>query len=136
MHSGEEQNAMNWFRKRREFTEAEASIATARPKIPPPAPVPFPVGMTLDKWLSNPDLAIRAKALFEDELTKMIFGVLQNSIPSGWPARGQVVNDTTANIELGRIQGYMDCLNLLNLLGTPAPVRTEVPLDWNAEEEE
>ena len=42
---------------------------------------------------------------------------LINAVPKGYPLRGEAVNDTAANIELGRIQGFMDCMATLQILG-------------------
>jgi hypothetical protein len=106
------------------------------PVIPPPSSlprVPFPQGYTLNKWQSSPDLVAGWKNLAKEDLFRHGMSVLYNSIPSGYPARGQQVNDTMANIELGRYQGYMDCLNLLQALAFDAPKSEEAPMDWNAQ---
>lgn len=63
-----------------------------------------------------------------------MMAVLHNSIPYGYPMRGSEVSPTAAALELGRMQGYMDCLNLLNAICTPQPTQNEVPQDYQAEE--
>lgn len=118
---------MNWFNK------IFGRGVTEQPLRPIPRCEPYPVGYTLGKWQASPHLAEQAQQLFHEELFRHIMAVLVNSIPSGYPARGAVVNDTTANIELGRIQGYLDCLNLLNSLATPVRTHEELPTTWNAE---
>lgn len=63
-----------------------------------------------------------------------MMAAVHNGIPSGYPMRGQPTDPTTAAVELGRIQGYMDCLNLLQLLCTPIPQHKEVDQDYGAKE--
>ena len=87
---------------------------------------PFPEGHNLITWRQHPVLSNQLAGAFREELFRHVLSVLYNSIPSGYPARGNTLNDTMANIELGRVQGYMDCLNLLQSLSI-TPTTTEPP---------
>lgn len=94
-------------------------------------------GMTLEDWRKDLAAISQAKELFRTPLIRGILSVMRTSIPCGYPARGNQVNDTMANIELGRIQGYMDAVNLLESLpnqeGKPdeqIPNDYGVPDDW------
>lgn len=116
---------MTWLQKL--FWGEERSLKEeVKPRLP------FPTGYTLETWHAS-GMPGAAKALFGEETFRHIYAVLYNSIPSGYPGRGVVVNDTTANIELGRIQGYLDCLNLLQSLAIPRAKNEEAEIDWNAE---
>lgn len=61
--------------------------------------------------------------------------VLKERIPNGFPARGQAVRSEDALMELGRINGYRDCLRLLELLSNPPkeadgkPIQTDYAVD-------
>jgi hypothetical protein len=127
---------MNWFRKL--WPGNDNTLGSQIVRVPSGASlhIPFPKGYTLDQWQSSPDLVNGWKKLESEDLYRHGMSVLYNNIPSGYPARGQTVNDTMANIELGRYQGYMDCMNLLQALSFDSPKSDEVPMDWNAEKNE
>lgn len=95
---------------------------------------PFPIGYTAEEFRSNQGLVSLADEFRRSGLGGHIFAALHNGLPYGYPMRGQEANPTTASIELGRTQGYMDCLNLLHLLCTPQPIPKEVEQDYGAEE--
>jgi hypothetical protein len=95
-----------------------------------PKPIPrllvIPTSYTLEMWVKN-NLSVQFEKMMEEKLLAYAISVLINQIPSGFPLRGQKVNDTQANIELGRINGYLECLHLLQSLGKPfiAPEQIE-----------
>lgn len=95
---------------------------------------PYPSGYTPDEFRSNPGLVVMAESWRRSALGGHMMAAVHNGIPSGYPMRGQPTDPTTAAVELGRIQGYMDCLNLLQLLCTPIPQHKEVDQDYGAKE--
>jgi len=108
---------------------------TANPQqVEQPAPkLPFPSGYTVATWRKN-DVLVKNFAEFQREaLYQHILSVLLNGIPSGYPQRGNVINETMAAVELGRMQGYLDCLNLFQSLSRTTPEPVEVPQDYDAE---
>ena len=96
--------------------------------------LPFPTGYTAEEFRSNPGMVNLAQEWQRSGLGRNIMAALHNGMPYGFPMRGSDVNSTTAAIELGRVQGYMDCLNLLNLLCSPPVTMDEVEQDYGAGE--
>lgn len=84
-------------------------------------------------WRSNPEYVKTAADLLATSLMKDILGVLYAEIPSNYPQRGTKITDTEACIELGRMQGYQDCLLLLQRLGEPIDVPQQIAADWGAD---
>lgn len=72
------------------------------------------------------------EAALNDELFRHVLSVLYNEIPCGYPRRGDTLNDTMANIELGRVAGFMDCLNLLQSLAQSPPTTEPPEQDYGA----
>lgn len=87
-----------------------------------------PTGMTLERWQSSSLYTAEARRLFADRTFQDIFSLLTNHRPQGYPVRGQDVSDTQALIELGRIEGYNDCLRLIVSLAQLPPKMRE-PLE-------
>lgn len=69
-------------------------------------------------------MAVPAKALYRQEMMGNILAVLHNSAPTGF-LRGAQITDVQAHIEFGRMQGYFDCLRLLEGLPDLLPVKEE-----------
>lgn len=86
--------------------------------------IPFPRGVTLELWRSS-GLAVQAKELYRQELFGHILAVLHNSAPTGF-MRGAEVSPVQAHIEFGRVQGYFDCLRLLEGLPDVLPKKEEI----------
>lgn len=86
----------------------------------------FPQGYDIVEWCKHPELAIALKKAFSEELFRLFLAVLYNEIPSGYPRRGEQLNDTMAAIELGRVQGHLNLLNLIQSM-TITPVQKDVP---------
>ncbi len=105
-------------------------------KLPPETknPQPFPIGYTADEFRANAGMVSMASAFRRSMLGGHIFSALHNSVPCGSFNPDKEVHPTTAAVELGRVQGYMYCLQLLNTLCTPEPVMAEVPQDYGSEE--
>jgi len=95
---------------------------------------PFPMGYTPAEFKSNPGLVSMAESFRRSALGGHIFAALHNGVPYGYPQRGLEVNPTTAAIELGRVQGYMDCLQLFHSLCIVPEMPKEVPQDYGAED--
>jgi len=95
---------------------------------------PYPSGYTPDEFRSNPGLVKMTHDLFNGALGGHILAALHNGMPYGYPMRGNDLSPTAAAVELGRVQGYMDCLNLLNSLGELPNIQNEIPQDYGADE--
>lgn len=99
-------------------------------------PVVFPEGYTLVEWRLNKQLPGHLKKIFKEPTMQHAFSVLYNQIPSGFPLRGEQVNDTQAAIELGRMNGYMECLSLFKSLAVAQEPQQQVEQDYGAEKTE
>jgi hypothetical protein len=85
--------------------------------------------LTLDRWQQDPALLEWART---SEQFAGVLSVVQNAQPSGWPIRGHPVTDIQCAVELGRKEGYADCMTVLLALRTfPMPVTQEVPIDYD-----
>ena len=113
-------------------------FAFLRKQKPLPEPAknaqPFPMGYSPDEFRANESLVTLASEFRRSALGGHFFAALHNGVPYGYPERGKEMNPTTAAIELGRVQGYMDCLQLLHLLCTVPPKQIDIPQDYQAEE--
>jgi hypothetical protein len=115
-----------------------------RPKLPP-QPKPS-IGLKhlnpeldLAAFRAEPGLVVSAKELYHTALFQKMRTVVHNHRPRGFPARGQALNDTQANIELGRMLGYEDCLSVLDAMtwAVQADETTnQTPWDYNDNETE
>lgn len=108
-------------------------------RTPPPKPRFISViarsGMTLERWRADDDNVKEARSLFKDSRFNGVMSVLRSEIPQGFPARGMVINDTMASVELGRVQGYMDCLRMIASCAEFKPQNPdEVPAEFGADE--
>lgn len=104
----------------------------------PPKPVSlcvpmFARGMDLEAFQSIEDRVGEVRRLYKTELMQDIFGVLRQKAPRGYPLRGESVSQEQALIELGRKEGYCDCVDLLVALANYAPAgQKEIEPDWGA----
>ncbi len=89
-------------------------------------------GHTANSFRELPELCANWQLLMSEPTAKHVLSVMYNSIPRGYPARGQLVNDTTAAIELGRNQGFLDALSLLQLLTQPVTKQEQIDQDYGA----
>lgn len=103
------------------------------------SPVPVEVEayqpMNLRSWRSAPDRVGEYRQLLATPLFREIMAVLQSCIPYGYPLRGGEVTEVQGLIELGRVQGYQDCLYLLRSLGEFEPPPA-APVEATFENEE
>lgn len=85
--------------------------------------------MTLERWQKDDGLVNWARGSDEFAYT---LSVVHNQQPSGFPVRGQVITDTQCAVELGRKEGYADCLNvLLALRQFPVVVKEEIEANYD-----
>ncbi len=115
---------MNWLRK------ALKRILGTQPTVRvQKIDRPTAVGMTLERWQADDGLVNWAKQSPEYAYA---ISVVQNQAPSGFPIRGQVISDIQCAVELGRKEGYTDCLNVLFMLRQfPVKVAEEIPADYD-----
>ena len=97
--------------------------------------LPYPRSMTVNEWQANPLLAEQADELFKEALMGHILAVLHNAIPVQHIRQTTYTGDQAA-VELGRVQGYLDCLNLLESLPIKSSVAEEIEPTWGVKEEE
>lgn len=89
-------------------------------------------GMDLEMWRKDPQLLAFARDLWGKVEWQHALSALKNAAPSGFPIRGKSITETEANIELGRKEGYQDCMNALFSLTVRAPEPfTEVEADFD-----
>lgn len=93
----------------------------------------FPDGYTLEEWRANKSLPEMLRKILEEPTMRHAFSVLYNRVPSGFPIRGDQVSDIQAAVELGRVNGYMECLSLLKSLAITPHINTEVEQTYGAE---
>jgi len=99
------------FGFKRHRPPAQPILKSASPKVP------FPRGYEVAEFRNNPALVQQFRDFLNSGLGGHVMAALINAVPKGYPLRGEAVNDTAANIELGRIQGFMDCMATLQILG-------------------
>lgn len=101
------------------------------PVVPPQLSVTPTPTWTLDKWSKSVSHVNWARSLFVTPAWQSAWSVLCDGIPRGFPVRGAVLTSEQAALELGRIQGYWDCLETLRALTRMAPKPTaEIPQDY------
>lgn len=81
-------------------------------------------GLSLEWWFGQPANLAESQKLFETPLMRDIIDVLHSERPQGFPIRGYPVESVSAHVELGRVEGYNDCLRILLALPHPpaAPI--------------
>ncbi len=114
---------MNWIQKLFHRSKAEAV-----PKSPESLPANRS-DMTLERWHKSDTLVTWARSSPE---FAHVLAVVFNQQPRGFPMRGQVVTETQCSVELGRMEGYSDCENLLFALRNyPAKPTKEIEADYD-----
>lgn len=90
--------------------------------------------MTLHQWKQSPELIKEARQLWVSNTFQDMLSVLVNHEPSG-TFRPTPITPTEAAIDLGRVQGYREALELIQSLCEypPDPV-PEVEMDYGAEQ--
>lgn len=80
--------------------------------------------MTPATWIAA-GLWREISAEFKKPIFQHVLTILVHHRPRGFPMRGQQVSDTQAAIELGRVEGYNNCLDLFLSLANPPAVNQE-----------
>jgi len=117
---------MKWFQRK------EQVAGTPATRTPGAA---FPTLLTLADWHANPALVDSARELFDSALWRRMLGVAYNGLPLEY-LRKAGASPTDASRALGRIEGYVDCLNLFQSLGIHAAESVEMPITWGAVHDE
>lgn len=90
----------------------------------------------LDLFRASPKRVASMRHWLKSKFGTEVLRVLEAKVPQGFPMRGQAVTDTQANIELGRVEGYRDCLRVLVAMAvSPAPESqaAEIPSTYAAD---
>ena len=99
-------------------------------------------GMDLLTWRNSPEYLAFARELWARPEWQHALSAIRNAAPSGYPIRGRTISEVEAGIELGRKEGYQDCLNAIFSLPIRAPDPIEEveadfdPKDYNKPEPE
>lgn len=100
-----------------------------------PLKIPLPnTGITVQTWIGS-ELWKELSGELRKPIWQHAVTILVASRPRGFPMRGQNITDTQAALELGRVEGYNNCLDLLQSLATP-PQSLPQPMesDYGTEE--
>lgn len=103
---------MNWnpFRRR------SASPVVITPNAIPHAS-PIIKDVSRETWFKDPANITRLRQAFDaSPILRDWLAVAWAEVPRGYPARGTTVTETAYAHELGRINGYTGCLDLLQSL--------------------
>jgi hypothetical protein len=97
--------------------------------------IPVINGMTLEKWRKETSNIAAARDLWKHPVFQDILSIARNAQPRGYPPRGVPINSTMAAVELGRCQGYLDCLGIIEAtVDIPPEPTPDIPSDFGAEE--
>jgi hypothetical protein len=89
-------------------------------------------GMDLKTWRETPEFLSFARELWTKPEWQHALSALRNAAPSGYPIRGRTISETDAALELGRKEGYQDCLNaIFSLPLRSADLAEEVEADFD-----
>lgn len=96
--------------------------------------VPLRKGMNLSKWRESPDLIRGARQLWKNGVFLDMIAVLKNNTPAR-EVSIQTATEVNSLIELGRIRGYEQAVELLeNLADYPTQPVKDIETDWGASE--
>jgi hypothetical protein len=88
--------------------------------------------MDLKTWRETPEFLSFARELWTKPEWQHALSALRNAAPSGYPIRGRTISETDAALELGRKEGYQDCLNaIFSLPLRSADLAEEVEADFD-----
>lgn len=91
----------------------------------------------LDKWRSSSTLTSAARQFFETSMTGVeMLAILDESVPRGFPYRGEKFTGDQAVLELGRIEGFRDAIEIIKLMAVdPAPMPQPIESTFEKPEE-
>lgn len=90
--------------------------APAKPKEAKLVPKLAVERKALKRWFEEEADVIALRTFRDSEVGRRVFAVLYASVPSGFPLRGAPVTDTQSAIELGRINGHIGAVHLLEAM--------------------
>lgn len=90
--------------------------------------------MTLSKWGQTPDNVTRLREIMLTPFFQDLVGVLHNNQPLSFPLEREVITDIQANIQLGRIIGYRECLDTLNAMTVYPNTIEDIEADYGVKE--
>ncbi len=115
--------------------EAIRRICRSKP-TPAPVPVktvtvksPYPAGHDFMSFRGNPSLVMEAESLFKTAFWGHVLSVLHNSAPTRFSMRN---GSNDPSMELGRIRGYYDALDVLSLLSKPTDQQQPIEQDYGS----
>ena len=85
--------------------------------------------MSLVDWQRHGELVNSARELFDTALWQKMLGVLYNGLPIEYLRRPGATPTDVARA-LGRVEGYVDCMNLLQSLGIAPAQSVDIPTTW------
>ncbi len=96
--------------------------------------VPLRKGMNLSKWRESPELIRGARQLWKNGVFLDMISVLKNNTPAR-EASIQSPTEVTSLIELGRIRGYEQAVELLEELANfPTQPAKDIETDWGSDD--
>lgn len=91
----------------------------------------FDLSITEEQWRDSGNHLGWIRQQLASDYGKQFLGVLINSRPQGDGA-SKVPTDIEAAVELGRVKGYNEIINLIARLSTPVVPHEEVEADYGA----
>jgi len=100
-----------------------------------PVHIPFALGLSLEEWQSRAEAVSAFRKFLATTLGRDMVSVLYTQQPTGYPTRDREISDTHAAIELGRKEGYEDCLRIIrSMTAFPTTVPEHIESDFGYEE--
>lgn len=86
--------------------------------------------MSLEVWSNRPEAISAMRKLLASQLMQDALGVLYAQMPIALTSKDEKVTETQSSIQLGRIQGYLHCLEMFTVLAQfpsmpPEPIESE-----------
>lgn len=94
-------------------------ISIGRVKAPPRPVAPHRRGMNIAYWRTQPNLIAEAQKQWRTGFMQAVFSVLYSSMPTGY--------STTPDHQLGRMNGWLECIRHLEALADSPPAPFEEP---------
>lgn len=102
-------------------------------KKPQPSLVDFDFTMTEERWRDSGSHLGWMRAQLNSPFGRQLMGVLWSSAPQR-KSLTHNPTDVQANIELGRVSGYNEAVELICRLVVPIPIREDIEADYGAAE--
>jgi hypothetical protein len=96
--------------------------------------LPYVAPQSEAKFRLNSNNVAAMRALLTMPFFQDALRVLYDQIPRSFPAQGEPISDSQAAVELGRVRGYMECLENLHSLATYPPASLpDLEADYGAD---